>query len=132
MKNYNRPVFLLFLIFVCSIRLHAQQPTLLDAVKNNDIKQVKLLLDKGENPNAYDDDSDNVLINATLFASIDCMKLLLENKADPNLKNKYGENIPSMISAITGPSRSADIEKTLVMGAHGPKEVFVFLIDDNN
>ena len=52
MKNYNRPVFLLFLIFVCSIRLHAQQPTLLDAVKNNDIKQVKLLLDKGENPNA--------------------------------------------------------------------------------
>jgi L-lactate dehydrogenase complex protein LldG len=46
------------------------------------------------------------------------------------IKNKYGENIPSMISAITGPSRSADIEKTLVMGAHGPKEVFVFLIDD--
>jgi L-lactate dehydrogenase complex protein LldG len=48
------------------------------------------------------------------------------------IKNKYGENIPSMISTITGPSRSADIEKTLVMGAHGPKEVFVFLIDDNS
>src|ERR1035438_8876166 len=46
------------------------------------------------------------------------------------IKNKYGENIPSMISIISGPSRSADIEKTLVMGAHGPKEVFVFLIDD--
>lgn len=46
------------------------------------------------------------------------------------IKNKYGENIPSMISTITGPSRSADIEKTLVMGAHGPKEIFVFLIDD--
>ena len=48
------------------------------------------------------------------------------------IKKKYGENIPSMISTITGPSRSADIEKTLVMGAHGPKEVFVFLIDDNS
>ena len=46
------------------------------------------------------------------------------------LKNKYGTQIPSMISTITGPSRTADIEKTLVLGAHGPKELFVFLIDD--
>lgn len=46
------------------------------------------------------------------------------------LKNKYGNNIPSMVSTITGPSRTADIEKTLVLGAHGPKELFVFLIDD--
>ena len=91
MKNYSTPVFLLCLVLICSIRLNAQQPTLLDAVKNNDIKQVKLLLDNGANPNAYDDDSDNVLINATLFASIDCMKRLLQSKANPNLKNKYGE-----------------------------------------
>src|ERR1039458_838188 len=48
------------------------------------------------------------------------------------LKNKYGESFPSMITTITGPSRSADIEKTLVMGAHGPREVYVFLIDDNS
>lgn len=46
------------------------------------------------------------------------------------LKNKYGNQLPSMISAITGPSRTADIEKTLVLGAHGPKELFVFLVDD--
>jgi len=46
------------------------------------------------------------------------------------LKNKYGTQIPSMISTITGPSRTADIEKTLVLGAHGPKELFVFLVDD--
>ncbi len=46
------------------------------------------------------------------------------------LKLKYGDNLPSMISLTTGPSRTADIEKTLVMGAHGPKEVYVFLIDD--
>lgn len=32
---------------------------------------------------------------------------------------------------ITGPSRTADIEKTLVLGAHGPKEFYVFLIDDS-
>lgn len=46
-----------------------------------------------------------------------------------HLKEKYGEHLPSMISTITGPSRTADIEKTLVIGAHGPKELFVFLID---
>ncbi|AMQ01034.1 hypothetical protein AY601_4185 [Pedobacter cryoconitis] len=46
------------------------------------------------------------------------------------IKNKYGAQLPSMISTITGPSRTADIEKTLVLGAHGPKELFVFLIDD--
>jgi len=46
------------------------------------------------------------------------------------IKQKYGIQIPSMISTITGPSRTADIEKTLVLGAHGPKELFVFLVDD--
>jgi L-lactate dehydrogenase complex protein LldG len=46
------------------------------------------------------------------------------------IKSKYGTDIPSLITAITGPSRTADIEKTLVLGAHGPKELFVFLIDD--
>ncbi len=48
------------------------------------------------------------------------------------LKEKYANHLPSMISNITGPSRTADIEKTLVLGAHGPKELFVFLMDDIN
>ncbi len=34
----------------------------------------------------------------------------------------------SMHSIITGASRTADIEKTLVMGAHGPKKICVFLV----
>lgn len=45
------------------------------------------------------------------------------------IKDKYGANMPSMVSNVTGPSRTADIEKTLVLGAHGPKELFVFLLD---
>ena len=45
------------------------------------------------------------------------------------LKTKYDTDLPSMISAVTGPSRTADIEKTLVLGAHGPKEVIVFLLE---
>ena len=45
------------------------------------------------------------------------------------LKMQYGENYPSMISFITGPSRTGDIEKVLVLGAHGPKRLAVFFVD---
>ena len=48
------------------------------------------------------------------------------------ISEKYDKDIPSLISSITGPSRTADIEKTLVQGAHGPKEIFVFLVDDTH
>ena len=46
------------------------------------------------------------------------------------VKELYAPGFPSMVSLVTGPSRTADIEKTLVMGAHGPKELIVFLVDD--
>ncbi len=46
------------------------------------------------------------------------------------IKEKYNTALPSMITTISGPSKTADIEKTLIQGAHGPKEIFVFLIDD--
>ncbi|HET7819312.1 MAG TPA: LUD domain-containing protein [Bacteroidia bacterium] len=45
------------------------------------------------------------------------------------IKQKYGKEFPSMIINISGPSRTADIEKTLVQGAHGPKEIYVLLVD---
>jgi L-lactate dehydrogenase complex protein LldG len=45
------------------------------------------------------------------------------------LFKKEAEFLPSMISYATGPSRTADIEKTLVVGVHGPKEVYCFLVD---
>lgn len=45
------------------------------------------------------------------------------------LQHKYPKQLPSMISLTTGPSRTADIEKTLVVGVHGPKEVYVFFVD---
>jgi L-lactate dehydrogenase complex protein LldG len=46
------------------------------------------------------------------------------------IKSKYGNNLPSLISFATGPSRTADIEKTLVVGVHGTKEVYCFLVDE--
>jgi len=46
------------------------------------------------------------------------------------VKHKYTDRLPSLITFATGPSRTADIEKTLVVGVHGPKEVYCFLIDE--
>ena len=50
------------------------------------------------------------------------------NQAIDALCNKYKENFPSWVSLITGPSRTADIEKTLILGAHGPKKLFVIIV----
>jgi L-lactate dehydrogenase complex protein LldG len=56
---------------------------------------------------------------------------LVYDIADSIVKFKESqEGFPSMISYATGPSRTADIEKTLVVGVHGPKEVYCFLIDN--
>jgi L-lactate dehydrogenase complex protein LldG len=44
------------------------------------------------------------------------------------VKQRHGANYPSMISFITGPSRTGDIERILVLGAHGPKQLTIFCL----
>lgn len=46
------------------------------------------------------------------------------------LKDRYQQAMPSLITFATGPSRTADIEKTLVVGVHGPREVYLFLVEE--
>jgi L-lactate dehydrogenase complex protein LldG len=45
-----------------------------------------------------------------------------------DVRARHAGRIPSMVSFITGPSRTGDIERILVLGAHGPKELFVVLV----
>jgi L-lactate dehydrogenase complex protein LldG len=45
------------------------------------------------------------------------------------LRKRYDEHWPSALSVITGPSRTADIEKILVMGAHGPKRLALYFTE---
>ena len=45
------------------------------------------------------------------------------------LQSRYANSFPSMISFVTGPSRTGDIERILVLGAHGPKKLTIYLIE---
>jgi len=38
--------------------------------------------------------------------------------------------MPRTVNWVTGPSRTADIEQTLLMGAHGPRSLHILILDD--
>jgi L-lactate dehydrogenase complex protein LldG len=46
------------------------------------------------------------------------------------MKKKYSDRLPSSMTFITGPSKTADIEGMVVTGALGPGELFLFLVDE--
>ena len=62
----------------------------------------------------------------TVIASEHQLVDFLETALD-NIRKKYKNQLPSLVSAIIGPSRTADIEKTLVMGMHGPRALYVII-----
>lgn len=40
--------------------------------------------------------------------------------------------MPSGVSFVSGPSRTADIEQTMYMGAHGPKHLHILLVEEED
>jgi L-lactate dehydrogenase complex protein LldG len=57
--------------------------------------------------------------------------LLREDLILPGLDELFaalGDDLPSALAIVTGPSRSADIEQKLAVGVHGPGEVHVVLL----
>ena len=47
----------------------------------------------------------------------------------PRLRGAYGKGgAPRTLNFVTGPSRSADIEQTLLLGAHGPRRLHIVIV----
>jgi len=76
---------------ICTLNAQTTSSKIFEAVKNNDLKEVKSLLEKGTDPNSVDEDGDHLLMYAALYSSIDCMQLLIEKGSNANAKNNLDE-----------------------------------------
>ncbi|MFO7868267.1 MAG: LUD domain-containing protein [Bacteroidales bacterium] len=79
--------------------------------------------------------SSNTIQSRTLISAPEVhIVIAYEKQLVPDLPQAL-QNIPardsSQLTVVTGPSRTADIEKTLVLGAHGPKRLCVIIIKDD-
>jgi L-lactate dehydrogenase complex protein LldG len=60
------------------------------------------------------------------------VSLLSEDRILPDLAALFeavGSDLPSALAIVTGPSRSADIERTVTVGVHGPRELTIVVLD---
>ena len=91
----SKQISKLLLLVCCFVfttgRTIAQQSPLFAAVKNNNIESLESLLDNKVDVNVYDNDSDHILMYAAMYASADCMQLLIKKGANVNAVNKIGE-----------------------------------------
>lgn len=65
-------------------------------------------------------------VSAIVGAYEEAWDRLRAERSDP----MTGGFMPRNLMLVTGPSRSADIEQTLELGAHGPRRLHVLLVED--
>ncbi len=66
------------------------QDKLYSAIRANDLRQIKALLDEGVSANTEGPDGITPLMAAAETGSLDAMKMLIERRADVNARNTYG------------------------------------------
>ncbi len=82
-----------------------------------------------------DSTSEDVRLATTIpevhFVILDPAKILTDNLAAAAPMNTlYAGSEPRFVAYITGPSRTADIERVLTIGCHGPRELHILLVPD--
>lgn len=64
------------------------------------------------------------------FVIVDPEKILKDNlAAAAPMSDLHSGSEPRFIAYITGPSRTADIERVLTIGCHGPRELHILVVD---
>ena len=86
-----------------------------------------LVLDSGpQNPTTLNFLSENHIV---VIREADI--LLHQEDVWKKIRKKYGAGkVPRTLNMITGPSRSADIEQTLILGAHGPLRLHILVVGE--
>ena len=131
----HRKLLLFIIASVIFISTSGQNASaLFSAVEKNDIESVRKLLEDGANPNATDEFGDAILMQAALYSTADCMKLLLDKGADVNFKNKQGHSAllfcahePEKIKLLV--ARGADVN---ISGKSGNTALLVAAVGTNN
>ncbi|RLB70819.1 MAG: lactate utilization protein [Deltaproteobacteria bacterium] len=77
--------------------------------------------------------SEDIRLATTLppkqFALLDPEKIVADGiKAVKPLRQFHQRDPRNYVAYVTGPSRTADIERVLTIGVHGPKELFIILV----
>ncbi len=71
----------------------------------------------------------------TMLPKIHCIVLYKSNiiadsrQIPLHIRRIYGK-IPGQISFIAGPSRTADIERSMTLGVHGPEKVYIYVVEE--
>ena len=78
---------------------------------------------------------ENIRLATTLpevhFVIADPAKILKDNLAAvPTMTELHQGDDPQFVAYITGPSRTADVERVLTIGCHGPRELHILLVNN--
>ncbi len=104
MKNTFITLLTIILLAVSPITFAAEECPLCEAAKNNDVSEVKRLLDNGADVDNMNKGGGVALMHAAQKGHNEIVKLLLGNGANVNYINAYGE---TALIFVTNNSRRA-------------------------